>query len=95
MFDYLKKYGLSDEEVNALTNSLEENDLYSLMNQYRVEKDLEYFSTLGINNHKQIILNAPFIFINPPSTLDRAIKNCKEENIIDLIKEDPRNLILL
>ena len=55
MFDYLKKYGLSDEEVNALTNSLEENDLYSLMNQYRVEKDLEYFSTLGINNHKQII----------------------------------------
>ncbi len=94
--DYLKKFGLSDTDIEEISNNLTEDE-YQTIEFYksRVSKDIDYLKELGITDIKGIFMNCAYIFNYFASELKEAIEKCEVPNIIELLREDVSNFELV
>jgi len=97
--NYLKKYDITDEQIQNIENVLlKENidiDLF-IFNSDKIEKILNLFLTIGVNNLYDVIITAPDMFCDTISSIEARINKYEDkEELANLINEDANNLILV
>ncbi len=94
--NYLKKYGLTDEDIDEIYDSLSDEDWYTInCMDTRVEKILKYFKSLGITNFKDMFIYKPNIFNQHVDEIENYINESNIPDIIEKLKEDVTNFDLL
>ena len=94
--NYLKKYGLSDDDLQEIYDNLSDEDWMMVTNMStRVERILDYFTALGINNFKDMFIYKVNIFYQHVDDLQKYISESEVPNIIEKLKEDINNFELL
>ena len=95
MMDYLKKYNLSEKDIDEIKEKLDEMDILEItMNEKRVDAIIRYFYSKEIKNIKDIFICKPNIFYDSVDSLKQIIDKCDVE-IINLINEDAYNFDLI
>lgn len=88
--DYVKKYGLSDEDIKDIENNIDEDDKRNyIVNELRIEDILDYFKDIGIKNLKDILKYKSNIFYERLDTIKETMD--KNDNIVALVNEDVFN----
>lgn len=97
--DYLKDYGFTDDNLDALLDRMEELeiDLYNINCKVKNNRDILYFLvTNGVRNLFDIVYATPRIFDYECSEIEEKFKNYGNiEELVDLLNEDPKNLSLI
>lgn len=85
---YLKKYGLSLNDIKEIEESLDDMDLNLLyVNEDKVISILDYLVSIGFTNIKELLMyKSNLFYIKLDVIIDRISKN--KENIIKEINED-------
>lgn len=85
---YLKKYGLSLNDIKEIEESLDDMDLNLLyVNEDKVISILDYLVSIGFTNIKELLMyKSNLFYIKLDVIIDRISKD--EENIIKEINED-------
>lgn len=85
---YLKKYGLSLNDIKEIEESLDDMDLNLLyVNEDKVISILDYLVSIGFNNIKELLMyKSNLFYIKLDVIIDRISKD--KENIIKEINED-------
>lgn len=93
--EYLKKYNLSETDINEILNNIDELDYKELMfNQENVEEILRYFIGVGITDIKSILMFKTYLLYDNLENIKNAINN-SDKNIIKLINEDIMNFDII
>lgn len=93
--EYLKKYNLSETDINEILNNIDELDYKELMfNQENVEEILRYFIGIGITDIKSILMFKTYLLYDNLENIKNAI-NSSDKNIIKLINEDIMNFDII
>ena len=93
---YLTQYGLSDEEIDKLYEDINDDEWEALSgSRTRVEDILEYLKSIGITNIKEIILEAPHIFLCSLEEVKNGFDECEDSEIVSKINKDASNLSLV
>lgn len=89
--NYIKNYGLTDEDIKEIEEYLSDEDINNYyVSELRVAEILDYLKSLGIKNIKDILMYKSNIFYESVNTIKKNIPNNKI--IIELINEDYQNL---
>lgn len=92
LLSYLKKYGLTDSDLKEICLELSDEDIYTISYMdTRVKKILNFLSSLGITNVKELILYVPFIFDLHFDELWNCIRECEDPYTIAKLKENVEN----
>ena len=85
---YLKKYGLSLNDIKEIEESLDDMDLNLLyVNEDKVISILDYLVSIGFTNIKELLMyKSNLFYIKLAVIIDRISKD--KENIIKEINED-------
>lgn len=85
---YLKKYGLSLNDIKEMEESLDDMDLNLLyVNEDKVISILDYLVSIGFTNIKELLMyKSNLFYIKLDVIIDRISKD--KENIIKEINED-------
>ena len=85
---YLKKYGLSLNDIKEIEESLDDMDLNLLyVNEDKVISILDYLVSIGFTNVKELLMyKSNLFYIKLDVIIDRISKD--KENIIKKINED-------
>ena len=85
---YLKKYGLSLNDIKKIEESLDDMDLNLLyVNEDKVISILDYLVSIGFTNIKELLMyKSNLFYIKLDVIIDRISKD--KENIIKEINED-------
>lgn len=85
---YLKKYGLSLNDIKEIEESLDDMDLNLLyVNEDKVISILDYLVSIGFTNIKELLMyKSNLFYIKLEVIIDRISKD--KENIIKEINED-------
>ena len=85
---YLKKYGLSLNDIKEIEESLDDMDLNLLyVNEDKVISILDYLVSIGFTNIKELLMyKSNLFYIKLDVIIDRISKD--KENIIKEINED-------
>ena len=85
---YLKKYGLSLNDIKKIEESLDDMDLNLLyVNEDKVISILDYLVSIGFTNIKELLMyKSNLFYIKLDIIIDRISKD--KENIIKEINED-------
>lgn len=85
---YLKKYGLSLNDIKEIEESLDDMDLNLLyVNEDKVISILDYLVSIGFTNIKELLMyKSNLFYIKLDVIIDRISKD--KENIIKKINED-------
>lgn len=85
---YLKKYGLSLNDIKDIEESLDDMDLNLLyVNEDKVISILDYLVSIGFTNVKELLMyKSNLFYIKLDVIIDRISKD--KENIIKEINED-------
>ena len=85
---YLKKYGLSLNDIKEIEESLDDMDLNLLyVNEEKVISILDYLVSIGFTNVKELLMyKSNLFYIKLDVIIDRISKD--KENIIKEINED-------
>lgn len=85
---YLKKYGLSLNDIKEIEESLDDIDLNLLyVNEDKVISILDYLVSIGFTNIKELLMyKSNLFYIKLDVIIDRISKD--KENIIKEINED-------
>lgn len=85
---YLKKYGLSLNDIKQIEESLDDMDLNLLyVNEDKVISILDYLVSIGFTNVKELLMyKSNLFYIKLDVIIDRISKD--KENIIKEINED-------
>ena len=93
--EYLKKYNLSDEDINEIVEFIDDMDNKELnFNRKNVESILDYFVSIGITCIKDLLMYKTYIFYDSVNRIKSAFNNC-DENTITSINNDVMNIDLL
>ena len=91
---YLNEYGLSDEEIKSLEDTLIDTDLFT----YEVDKVmniLNLFRDIGVNNYYGLISIGHEMFYDTVNSIKRRIDEYgNKDELARLINEDAHNLVL-
>ena len=94
--NYLKKYNITDEEINNIVKILEEAEVNVDMFEYNSEKIigiLDLFYDIGVKNIYEVIITNPYMFYDPIKSIKIRIDAYKnKEELARLINQDARNL---
>lgn len=94
--NYLKKYGLTDEDIDEIYDNLSDEDWYTInCMDTRVKKILDYFNSLGITNFKDMFIYKPNIFNQHVDEIENYINESNIPDIVEKLKEDVTNFDLL
>ena len=85
---YLKKYGLSLNDIKEIEESLDDMDLNLIyVNEDKVISILDYLVSIGFTNIKELLMyKSNLFYIKLDVIIDRISKD--KENIIKEINED-------
>lgn len=85
---YLKKYGLSLNDIKEIEESLDDMDLNLIyVNEDKVISILDYLVSIGFTNVKELLMyKSNLFYIKLDVIIDRISKD--KENIIKEINED-------
>ena len=93
---YLKNYGLSDEEIDGLYENITEAEWDALAGvRTGVEEVIEYLKGKGVNNIKESLIDATYIFTYSLAEIKNLFDECQVEDIVKRINEDVSNYDLL
>jgi hypothetical protein len=97
--NYLKKYDITDEEINNIEKILEAAEVSVDMFKYNPEKImgiLDLFYDIGVRNIYEIIITNPYMFYDPIRSIKIRIDAYKnKDELARLINQDARNLDLI
>ena len=97
--NYLKKYNISDEEIENIKDVVEEKDVNIDIFKYDEEKItdiLDLFVSIGVTNLYNIIITNPSMFCDTISSIKRRIdKYENKKELARLLNEDALNLNLI
>ena len=94
MIDYLKKYNLTDEDINEIKTVFNKD----IINNFEIMMDnvcliLDELFSIGVNNIKHMILIRPDICFSDLESLKEKINKFDKNLIKYVIENDPNNLI--
>lgn len=94
MIDFLKNFGLNENQIREIEEINTSFNLYNLnANEYEVVKMIEYLNKNGVKNFKQILMyNIDLFFNNFDVFKDMFDK--KDKRIIDIINMEYGNIDL-
>ena len=99
MMDYLKKYGLTDEQINSIEGILEQINVSIdtfMFNPDKIMAILDIFKDMGVKDIYSIIAVSPAIFCDTvDSVRDRIDRFGNREELAELINDDVYNLYLV
>ncbi len=96
IMDYLIKYNLTNEDINDIIESIDEEDRLEIeLNEERISSILNYFLSIGLTNIKDIIITKSNLFYDDVNSIKMRIEKHSNTNIIELLKEDPINFDLI
>ena len=96
IMDYLTKYNLTNEDINDIIESIDEEDRLEIeLNEERISSILNYFLSIGLTNIKDIIITKSNLFYDDVNSIKMRIEKHSNTNIIELLKEDPINFDLI
>ncbi len=96
IMDYLIKYNLTNEDINDIIESIDEEDRLEIeLNEERISSILNYFLSIGLTNIKDIIITKSNLFYDDVDSIKMRIEKHSNTNIIELLKEDPINFDLI
>ena len=97
--NYLKDYGISDEEIeniNKILDVAEVNVDIFLYNQEKVKSILDLFKNIGVSNFYEIIITNPYMFYDTVTSIATKINGYRDKHeLARLINEDPSNLDII
>lgn len=93
--DFLKKYNISDEDINIISN----NNYSNIINVIILNKDnvcsiIDYLLSIGIENETlaQMLSDRLDLFIKPVSEIKASFEKFNVENLVTIINDDIVNL---
>ena len=99
MMNYLKKYNISDEQINNIKIEIEKKGLNIDKFKYDPEgviSILDLFVSIGVSNIYEIIMANPSIFRDTISSIkNRIYKYNNTSELARLLNEDANNLSLV
>lgn len=97
--DYLKEYGITDEQIKNIEKILdvaEVNIDIFLYNEEKVKDILDLFKNIGVKNFYEIIITNPYMFYDTVKSIETKIKGYRDkEELARLINLDPTNLEII
>ncbi len=96
--DFLKKYGLSDEDLNIIKNNNYENIINVIIyNKNDVCKVIEYLLSIGIEvpTLAQILSDRLDLFLKPVEDITASFDKFNIESLVTIINDDIANLKFL
>ena len=97
--NYLKDYGINDEEIKNIEKVLEEAEVnidIFLYNDEKVIEILNLFKNIGVKNFYEIIITNPYMFYDTVRSIESKIKGYKDKvELARLLNEDPNNLEII
>ena len=99
MMNYLKKYNLSDEQINSIEKIIIDRGLNIDFFKYDSEEImsiLDLFVAIGVRNIYGIIVENPSMFRDTVSSIKKRIEKYNDKNeLARLLNEDASNLSLI
>lgn len=97
--NYLKDYGITDEEIKNIEKVLEVAEVnidIFLYNDEKVKKILDLFKNIGVKNIYDIIITNPYMFYDTIKSIETKINGYNDKNeLARLLNEDPNNLDII
>ncbi len=97
--NYLKDYGITDEEIKNIEKVLEVAEVnidIFLYNDEKVIKILDLFKNIGVRNLYDIIITNPYMFYDTIRSIESKINGYKDKSeLAKLLNEDPNNLDII
>lgn len=97
--DYLKEYGITDEQIKNIEKILdvaEVNIDIFLYNEEKVKDILDLFKNIGVKNFYEIIITNPYMFYDTVKSIETKINGYRDKNeLARLINLDPTNLEII
>ena len=97
--NYLKEYGLNDNQINNIREHFIKEDGNNDIFEYSVKKVrtiLDLFQSIGVKNLYDVIITGSDMFFDPiDSVIRRVEKYPDKKELPKLINEDVYNLILV
>lgn len=99
MMDYLKKYGLSDKQINNIEKVFIDSDLNMDIFEFEPEEfieTLDMFVDYGIKDIYELIISTPGIFADSFESIKKRLDAYgSKEEVANYINEDINNLVHL
>ena len=96
--DFLKKYGISDEDINIIKNNNYDSIIrVVIFNQDNVCKIVDYLLSIGIENETlaQMLSDRLDLFVKPLDDIKAAFDKFNVDNLVTIINDDIANLKFL
>ena len=97
--DYLKKYNLTDEQINNIRNVILERNIDIDIFEYNEEEImsmLDLFTSIGVTNIYGIMIENPDLFRDTYSSIERRINAYPDKSeLARLLNENAENLKLI
>lgn len=97
--NYLKDYGINDDEINNITKILDKAEVnidIFLYNEEKVKSILDLFRNIGVTNLYEIIITSPYMFCDSISSIASKINGYpNKEELRDLLNKDASYLELI
>lgn len=99
MIDYLKEYGLTDEQITSFKDLIQNNNLSIDTFEFNIEsvkEILDLFVDIGVTNIYGIMITNPGLFYDTTSSIKKRIDKYEDKSeLARLLNEDPDNLSLI
>ena len=96
--DFLKKYELSDDDINIIKNNNYENIINVIIyNKNRVCEIIDYLLSVGIEvpTLAQMLSDRLDLFIKPIDEIKNSFEKFNVDNLVTIINDDIANLKFL
>lgn len=93
--DFLKKYNISDEDINIISNNNYSNIInVVILNKNNVCEIIDYLLSIGIEIETlaQMLSDRLDLFIKPVSEIKDSFERFNVENLVTIINDDIVNL---
>ena len=93
--DFLKKYELSDEDINIIKNNNYENIINVIIyNKNNVCEIIDYLLSIGIEvpTLAQMLSDRLDLFVQPIDDIKEAFDKSNVDNLVTIINDDIANL---
>lgn len=81
--EYLKMYGLTNEDIETIKNGVSD-DIYSDLTLFAplVKKNIEFLKNFGITNYSQVIVKYPDIFLRDEGSFENVFSKFDKDDLI-------------
>ena len=89
MIEFLKEYGISDNTVDELNNTLFDSMLFNIdNNELEIKKIINYFNEIGIKCIDELLLYDIELFLLPFSQVKDKFEKHDVAKLVEMINND-------